>query len=40
MKKTIPDSVTSIDDNALKGVKHVTYHGTATGSPWGALSIN
>ena len=36
----IPDSVTSIDEYAFWHVPHIEYHGTATGSPWGALSIN
>ena len=36
----IPDSVTSIGKDAFEDVKHIEYHGTATGSPWGALSIN
>lgn len=36
----IPDSVTSITSNSLNNVKHITYHGTASGSPWGAKSIN
>lgn len=36
----IPDSVTTIYSGAFYGVPHVTYHGTAEGSPWGALSIN
>ena len=36
----IPESVTTIGKDAFKNVSHITYHGTATGSPWGALSIN
>lgn len=36
----IPDSVTTIGTNAFDNVPHVTYNGTAIGSPWGALSIN
>lgn len=36
----IPNSVTSIGMNAFLDVPHITYHGTATGSPWGAQSIN
>lgn len=36
----IPDSVTSIANNAFTNVPHITYSGTATGSPWGAKSIN
>lgn len=37
---TIPEGVTSIGNNAFHNVPHITYHGTATGSPWGARSIN
>lgn len=37
---TVPDSVTTIADYAFTDVPHITYHGTATGSPWGATSIN
>ncbi len=37
---TIPDSVTSIGSYAFYNVPHITYHGSAEGSPWGALSIN
>ena len=37
---TIPNSVTSIGYKAFDGVRHIYYHGTATGSPWGALAIN
>lgn len=37
---TIPNSVTSISSNALYKVPHITYHGSASGSPWGALSKN
>lgn len=36
----IPDSVTSIGYNAFYNVPHITYHGTASGAPWGALAIN
>ena len=36
----IPNSVTSIGNYAFKNVKHITYHGTASGMPWGALSHN
>ena len=37
---TIPDGVTTIDQAAFGFVKHITYHGSATGSPWGAKAIN
>ena len=37
---SIPNSVTSIGDDAFYFVKHITYNGTATGSPWGARSVN
>lgn len=37
---TIPNSVTNIGSAAFYNVPHIDYHGTATGSPWGALSIN
>lgn len=36
----VPDSVTTIDNYAFSSVQHITYNGTATGSPWGAKSIN
>jgi hypothetical protein len=36
----IPDGVTSIGSNAFKNVQHIEYHGSATGSPWGAKSMN
>lgn len=36
----IPDTVTTIDTYSFYNVPHITYHGTATGAPWGALSIN
>ena len=36
----VPESVTSIEDGAFYGVPHITYNGTATGSPWGATAIN
>ena len=36
----IPSSVESIDPDAFYNVPHITYHGSATGSPWGALAIN
>ncbi|MGN1239731.1 MAG: leucine-rich repeat domain-containing protein [Paludibacteraceae bacterium] len=37
---TIPNSVTWIGTDAFGGVSNVVYHGTATGSPWGARSVN
>ena len=37
---TIPNSVTSIGNSAFEYVRHIVYHGTATGSPWGARNIN
>ncbi len=37
---SVPSSVTKIDSNAFKDVIHVSYSGSATGSPWGAKSIN
>ena len=37
---TIPNSVTSIGSWAFQGVFYVVYSGTATGSPWGAKSVN
>lgn len=37
---TIPDSVTQIGYNAFSKVQHIEYHGTATGTPWGAQSVN
>lgn len=37
---TIPDSVTTIKSNAFRDVPHIEYHGTATGAPWGAKSMN
>ena len=37
---TIPDSVTSIGNNAFYNVPNIVYSGSATGSPWGARSVN
>ena len=37
---TIPNSVTSIGRNAFFNVKNIVYGGSATGSPWGALTVN
>lgn len=36
----VPSGVTSIGENAFYEIQHVTYHGSASGTPWGALSIN
>lgn len=36
----IPESTTLIGDSAFKDIQHITYFGPATGSPWGAKSIN
>ena len=36
----IPNSVTSIGWDAFYRVKNVLYSGSATGSPWGALTVN
>ena len=36
----IPSSVTKIEDYAFLGLKHIEYHGTASGAPWGAKSMN
>ena len=37
---TLPNSVTSIGDDAFYDVPNIVYSGTATGSPWGARSVN
>ena len=37
---TIPNSVTSIGSYAFDNVPNIVYTGTATGSPWGARSLN
>ena len=37
---TIPNSVTSIGEDAFYDVPNIVYSGYATGSPWGARSIN
>ena len=37
---TIPNGVTSIVNETFYGVRHIEYHGTATGAPWGAYTIN
>ena len=36
----IPNTVTYIGSSAFYNVPHITYDGTASGSPWGAKSIN
>lgn len=36
----IPDSVKTIGSGAFQLVPHITYTGTASGSPWGAVAIN
>lgn len=36
----IPDSVTNIGRHAFDYVPHIEYHGSASGSPWGAESMN
>ena len=37
---TIPDSVTSIGNEAFSGVGNIIYSGSAGGSPWGAQNMN
>ena len=37
---TIPNSVTNIGKYAFNYVPNIVYNGSATGSPWGARSIN
>ena len=37
---TIPSSVSSIGAEAFENVPNIVYDGVATGSPWGAKSIN
>ena len=37
---SIPNSVTSIGNAAFRLVRHIEYHGNASGSPWEALSMN
>ena len=37
---TVPNSVTTIGYDAFQSVFYVVYSGTATGSPWGAKSVN
>lgn len=38
---SIPSSVTSVGgSSAFRDVPHIEYHGSASGAPWGALSMN
>lgn len=37
---SIPSSVTLINANAFYKVPHISYNGTASGTPWGAISKN
>ncbi len=36
----IPDSVTEIGSGAFYNIQHIEYHGSASGAPWGAKSMN
>ena len=36
----VHDNVETIETNAFRLIKNVEYHGSATGSPWGALTVN
>ena len=36
----IPDIVQIIGRWAFSGIRHIEYHGTASGAPWGAWSMN
>ena len=40
LKVKIPKSATEIGNDSFQGVEHIEYHGKATGTPWGAKSIN
>ena len=40
LEVNIPNNVAKIGNGAFYKVPHITYHGTATGAPWGALAIN
>ncbi|MBP9991008.1 MAG: leucine-rich repeat protein, partial [Bacteroidales bacterium] len=40
MSVTIPSSVTSIGSNAFLFVRNIVYSGNASGSQWGALTVN
>lgn len=37
---TIPNTVASIGYDAFYQVRHIQYYGSASGSPWGALTMN
>lgn len=37
---TIPSIVQQIGVNAFENVPHITYTGTASGQPWGTLTMN
>lgn len=37
---TVPDGIDTIKANAFQNVSNVIYHGSATGSPWGAKTVN
>lgn len=37
---TIPNTVSNIGSNAFGNVANVVYNGSATGSPWGAKTVN
>ena len=36
----VPDNVDTIGTNAFALIGNVVYHGTASGTPWGALTLN
>ena len=36
----VHDNVETIEPNAFRLIKNVEYHGNASGSPWGALTVN
>ena len=40
MSIEIPSDVESIGENAFLNVKNIVYNGIATGTPWGALTVN
>ena len=37
---TLPESITNIGTYAFDNVRNIVYNGSATGSPWGALTVN